>query len=167
MKQTTLASANIIRNLVFGIMDSVVSTVGLISGVAVAGVAPGTLLMTGMVLIFVEAFSMGAGSILSDNSAQSYTRHRVVPLSRSLIGGIVMFGVYVAAGFVIILPYVFLSTTTAFAVSVAVAMMLLLLLGAFGALMAQTRPGPAMARMGLIGGSAIILGVLVGKVFQI
>jgi VIT1/CCC1 family predicted Fe2+/Mn2+ transporter len=47
-----------LRNFIFGVEDSLVSTVGLLSGVAVAGVASRTILLTGVVLIFVEAFSM-------------------------------------------------------------------------------------------------------------
>ena len=46
-----------IRNFVFGVEDSLASTVGLLSGIATAGVNASTIVVTGAVLIFVEAFS--------------------------------------------------------------------------------------------------------------
>ena len=52
------------RNFVFGVEDSLVSTVGLLSGISIAGVTNKTIIMTGVILIFVEAVSMGAGSFL-------------------------------------------------------------------------------------------------------
>ena len=57
-----LKTALYLRNFIFGVEDSLVSTVGLLSGVAVANVDQATIFLTGMVLIFVEAFSMGVGS---------------------------------------------------------------------------------------------------------
>jgi len=47
-----------LRNFVFGVEDSIVSTVGLVSGIAIAGLPKTEILLTGAVLIFVEAFSM-------------------------------------------------------------------------------------------------------------
>src|SRR3989338_4103836 len=44
-----------IRNLIFGVEDSLVSTVDLLSGVAAAGVPRSVIFLTGVVLIFVEA----------------------------------------------------------------------------------------------------------------
>ena len=55
--------------------DSLVSTVGLLSGVAVANVPMTTILLTGLILIFVEAISMAAGSFLSEYSAEGYASH--------------------------------------------------------------------------------------------
>ena len=56
--------AGYLRAFVFGVEDSLASTVGLLSGIAIAGAGRETILMTGIVLIFVEAFSMAIGDFL-------------------------------------------------------------------------------------------------------
>ena len=58
-----------VRDVVFGLEDSLVSTVGTITGVAVATHSPYIVMLTGVVLISVEAVSMAAGSYLSSKSA--------------------------------------------------------------------------------------------------
>lgn len=75
----------IIRNFVFGVEDSLVSTVGLLAGIAFAGVEAKTVVLTGAVLIFVEAFSMGVGSLLSEQSVEQYEEKKEV----SLISGVI------------------------------------------------------------------------------
>ena len=56
-----------LRNTVFGVEDSLVSTVGLLSGIAATGsVSKSFILLTGIVYISVEAFSMAVGSFLSE-----------------------------------------------------------------------------------------------------
>jgi len=58
-----------IREVVFGMEDSLVSTLGAITGIA-AGTGDGfVVILSGVVLIFVEALSMTAGSYLSSKSA--------------------------------------------------------------------------------------------------
>lgn len=59
-----------VRTFVFGVEDSLVSTVGLLSGLAIAGAARGTIILSGVTLIFVEAFSMGIGSLLSEHQKE-------------------------------------------------------------------------------------------------
>ena len=70
---TSLADNRILymRNLIFGAEDSLVSTVGLLSGIAIGGVPKSAIILTGIVLIFVEAFSMGVGSYLSEYSVEA------------------------------------------------------------------------------------------------
>lgn len=80
-----------VRNFVFGVEDSLVSTVGLLSGVAMAGVARQTIFLTGVILIFVEAFSMVVGSFFSELSAEEYEKRGYVPIHKSVAGSIIMF----------------------------------------------------------------------------
>ena len=42
-------------------------------------------------LIFVEALSMGVGSLLSEHSVEVYIKQGEVPLRRSAPGGLIMF----------------------------------------------------------------------------
>lgn len=58
-----------VREIVFGLEDSLVSTLGTITGVAVGTGDRFVILLTGIVLVVVEALSMAAGSYLSSKSA--------------------------------------------------------------------------------------------------
>lgn len=86
-----------VRNFIFGVEDSLVSTVGLLSGIAIADVGRSTILLTGMVLIFVEAVSMAAGSFLSESSAENYASKHESPLRLSVPASAIMFFSYFLA----------------------------------------------------------------------
>ena len=58
-----------VREVVFGLEDSLVSTLGTVSGIAVGSGDTYTVVLSGVVLVFVEAVSMAAGSYLSSKSA--------------------------------------------------------------------------------------------------
>lgn len=152
----------VIRNFVFGVEDSLVSTVGLLSGVAVAGTETKTIILAGIVLIFVEAFSMGAGSLLSENSAAEARAEHEIPLSRAYLTSFVMFISYFLAGFIPLFPYLILSTEVAFWSSIGVSLFALIILGAVSAKIAHTPLWRQALQMFVIGGVAILLGVLVG-----
>lgn len=157
-------NTDLVRSFVFGVEDSLVSTVGLISGVAVGGLSRSNLLLTGMVLIFVEAFSMGVGDLLSDNSAKEYGRSGEVSLSRSFLGALVMFGSYLLSGFLVLVPYLFLEgNAEAMMVSIAVSALALFGLGVASARMSRTSVLRKGLTMMLVGGSAIAIGMLVAS----
>lgn len=67
---------NNVREVVFGLEDSLVSTVGTITGVAVGTHDAFVVMLTGIILIFVEAVSMAAGSYLSSKSASDLYENR-------------------------------------------------------------------------------------------
>ncbi len=153
------------RNFVFGVEDSLVSTVGLLSGIAVAGVTGQAILATGTILIFVEAISMGAGSFLSESSAETYERHRDDITKRPYWDALIMFISYLISGFIPLFPYVILPAKAAFWTSIGLSLFVLLLLGLFGARVSKTSPWRNMARMVLVGGCAIAIGSIVGRLF--
>lgn len=65
-----------IREVVFGLEDSLVSTLGTISGVAVGSGDSYIVVMSGVILVFVEAISMAAGSYLSSKSSTQLYEER-------------------------------------------------------------------------------------------
>lgn len=154
-----------IRNFVFGVEDSLVSTVGLLSGVAVAGTAPETIILAGIVLISVEAFSMGAGSLLSEHSARQIMLQREVPLQSSYKSAFIMFVSYFFAGFIPLAPYIFLTVPYAFSASIVVSLATLLILGIMSGKRAGINPLRPSLQMLFIGGMAIALGSSVGLLF--
>ena len=74
-----------VRNFIFGAEDSLVSTVGLLAGVASAGIPRKDIIISGVVLIFVEAFSMGVGSFLSERTTEESQIDNQEKFSNSLI----------------------------------------------------------------------------------
>ena len=156
-----------IRNFIFGVEDSLVSTVGLLSGVAIAGTETKTIILAGVVLIFVEAFSMGAGSLMSENSAAEVAAGCEVPLRKSYLSSFIMFISYFVAGFIPLSPYLFLSIATAFWTSIIVALIALFILGVVSAKIAGTSLLRQGIQMLVIGGIAVGLGVLVGTFLSV
>jgi VIT1/CCC1 family predicted Fe2+/Mn2+ transporter len=156
-----------VRSFIFGVEDSLVSTVGLLSGIAVAGVERSVILLTGLVLIFVEAFSMGIGNLLSEHASQEFLRRKELPWRGSLAGGTIMFLSYFFAGFIPLFPYIFIEAQTAFWVSIGLSLAALFVLGAVGAKIFQIRLIRHGLEMMLIGGIAVSVGVLVGTLLQV
>lgn len=151
------------RNFIFGVEDSLVSTVGLLSGVAIAGVARETILLTGIVLIFVEAFSMAAGSFLSETSAEEFTTKREAAASRSFAAGAIMFASYFAAGFIPLFPYLISTGDSALGYSITFSVLALFGLGLVGGMISKTSVLKSALRMAIVGGIAIAVGVTVGS----
>ncbi|PIZ94520.1 MAG: hypothetical protein COX81_03395 [Candidatus Magasanikbacteria bacterium CG_4_10_14_0_2_um_filter_37_12] len=64
-----------IRELVFGMEDGMVSTMGAITGIAVGSNEPKIVILSGAVIIAVESISMGLGSYLSNKSEQEVNQN--------------------------------------------------------------------------------------------
>ena len=159
-------SASYVRNFVFGVEDSLVSTVGLLSGIAVAGIPTRGILITGAVLIFVEAFSMAVGSFLSEYQAEEYLKQAETSPRNSFIDGVIMFFSYFISGFIPLFPYFILSAASAFWLSIAASLAALLLLGIIGAKLSHINVARNGLRTFIIGGIAIIIGVVVGRLIS-
>ncbi len=151
-----------VRNTIFGIEDSLVSTVGLLSGVAVAGLSRGEIVTAGIILIFVEAISMAAGSFLSEQSSREYDAHGEMPASHAVVGGVIMFFSYFLSGFVPLTPYFFLDVAHALPYSIVASGTTLFLLGFIGAYRFGINAWRGGIRMLVIGGAAIAVGIVVG-----
>lgn len=162
---TARRSGLFVRNVIFGIEDSLAATVGLLSGIAVEAVPHETILLTGFVYIFVEAFSMGIGSFLSEESAQEYEGRRTVSSVKAAAGGFVMFVSCVLAGLVPILPYLMLLSEAALPASIALSLSVLAGLGVAQAWLSRKAVWPRILRMVILGGTAIAVGVIVGRIF--
>lgn len=150
-----------IRNTIFGVEDSLVSTVGLLSGVAVAGVPTETIVITGVILIFVEALSMGVGSYLSEQSVQEFALHRD-GWKASVVGGTIMFFSYFLSGFIPLFPYIILESSSAFYYSILASFIFLFILGVVSARLFNAKMFTSGLRMLIVGGLAIAIGVFIG-----
>ena len=156
--------ASYLRNFVFGVEDSLVSTVGLLSGVAIAGIQRKEIFVTGIVLIFVEAFSMAVGVFLSENSAKEYLRQTEVSSSHSVKNGLIMFVSYFISGMVPLFPYIVLPIAIAFWYSIGASLAALFLLGVIGGKISRINIFSTGIKTLFIGGVAVAVGVIVGKI---
>ena len=140
------------------------STVGLLSGVAIAGVPRETVFLTGVVLLFVEAFSMAAGSFLSESSAQEYSTGTDKTTRGSIVSGGVMFFSYFFSGFIPLSAYLLWPTQQAIPYSIGAALVALAGLGTISARISKTSVLHDVIKMVCVGGVAIVIGIVVGGV---
>ena len=152
---------NYIRSFIFGAEDSLVSTVGVLFGLASSGIYQSRqLILAGLILITVEALSMGAGSYLSEkgiHEMETGNEHTDSPL----LGGIIMYFSYFFAGFVALIPYAFLAQSSAKFYSIIFAVVVLYFLGYL-----PTKNIKSGIRMVVIAGLAVMLGFGVAVIFD-
>ena len=156
-----------IRNIVFGVADSLVSTVGLLSGIDVSGTSRHVIVLTGIIYAFVEAFSMAVGSFLSEESAEEVEMSGEVASAGPLAGGIAMFVSFILVSFIPIVPYFFFGLTEALWISIALSVVALFIVGLISAKLVKVDMVKHGFKMALLGGLAIVIGVIVGKFIKV
>jgi VIT1/CCC1 family predicted Fe2+/Mn2+ transporter len=159
---TTQIKALYMRNFIFGVEDSLVSTLGFLTGISAAGLPIHSVILSGLVLVLVEAFSMGVGSFLSEETVEEYEQRGAVPLRKSIIAGLTMFFSYLVAGFIPLGPYILLPALFAFWLSILFSLSALFLLGALSGKVSSLNSLKTGFRMLLIGGGALLIGIIVG-----
>lgn len=157
-------SALYLRTIIFGINDSLVSTVGLLAGISVAGVPRATLALTGIVYAFVEGFSMASGEFLSEESGEEFENKSSVNNRSSLVSAAIMFISFIIASLVPLLPYLIFTGWTALVVSIVASVFALFIVGTVSARFSRLPVIWRGARMALLGGAAIVMGVIVGSI---
>lgn len=156
-----------LRNFIFGVEDSLVSTVGLLAGVATADISGKAILTTGLILIVVEGFSMGIGSFLTEETAEEMAGEKPQTLE-AIKGALTMLASYCLAGLIPLSPYLYLRGSQAVVVSVILSLVGLFVLG-YGTSSYYGRSAPLKhaTRMLILGGSAVLIGMLIGKAFHL
>jgi VIT1/CCC1 family predicted Fe2+/Mn2+ transporter len=119
--------------------------------------------LTGVVYAFVEAFSMAVGSFFSERSAEEYERQGVVTDGKPFVGGVIMFVTFVLASFIPIVPYLLLPLGSALWVSILISIAALFVVGLVSAKITKVGMLRRAAQMALLGGAAIVIGVIVGR----
>lgn len=156
-----------LRNFIFGVEDSLVSTVGLLAGVAAADISRSAVVITGLVLIVVEGLSMGIGSFLSEETTEELAGQKLHTW-KSIKGGIIMLFSYCFAGLIPLAPYTIFPGELAVTVSIIASLLGLFVLG-LGTSSYFHRPKPWVRgfKMLFLGGLAVLVGMLVGKLFHL
>ncbi|MDP1707364.1 MAG: VIT1/CCC1 transporter family protein [bacterium] len=155
-------SALYLRSIIFGINDSLVSTVGFLAGISVAGVPRATIILTGVVYALVEAFSMAMGDFVSEESAEEYISKSNVNNKHSAIAAVFMFISCVLAALIPLAPYIIFASDAALVVSISVSIASLFIVGMLSAKFSRLPVMWRGIRMALLGGAAIVMGVAIG-----
>ena len=155
-----------LRNAIFGVADSLVSTVGLLAGIGVSGANRSSIIVTGVVYAFVEAFSMAVGSFLSEESAEEYETKKESSHKKPFVAGVIMFISFVVASFVPLAPYVLFGARRAMPISIGLSIVVLFLIGVASAKASKVDLLKSGGKMALLGGSAIVIGTIIGRLLK-
>jgi VIT1/CCC1 family predicted Fe2+/Mn2+ transporter len=165
-----LDDANTVRAGVFGVQDGIVSTFGLVMGVAGAQVSPETVLIAGIAGAFSGAVSMGAGEYVSVRVQHELIAARggrdgdnVDPLRAAVANA----GLFVFGAAFPLTPFLFLVGLPAVVTSSSLSVVALFLTGALLTRLTRRSPWISGLRMLLIGGGAGVLGYAVGSVLGV
>jgi len=149
------------RNFIFGIEDSIVSTAGVLFGLATAFTDKSTILTTGFIIVVVESISMGAGAYISEESTHQLKleyKHTDNPV----INGFVMFLSYFSTGLMLLLPYIFFNPNIGKPISILLSLILLFTVGYL-----PTKNIKSALKMIFVSILATLAGYIIGKLHYI
>lgn len=163
------------RETIFGLEDSIVSTLGVVVGIAAGTDSRYIVLLSALVVIIVESLSMGAGTYLSNKSQMEIDlaegkrgflgdRHVIV---QSVSDSLFMAASYILGGLVSVLPFFFLAPRDAIIPSILVSVLTLFYIGFVKGKIARINPYKSGLEMSLVSLTAALLGYLVGKIASI
>lgn len=155
-----------LRSIIFGFQDALVSTTGVIAGVAVGTSDQRLIILAGVVTIAVEALSMGAGQYLSEKSVHQMDKTGK-HTDNLYIGGGLMFASYFLGGLVPLTPIIFFAPSISASLSIAFALIGLFVLGFIKAKLVKVNAWHSAFEMLVLGGAATLIGIFVGKMFQL
>lgn len=149
-----------IRNIIFGIEDSLVSTSGFLFGLASSSYSKHEIFVAGLIIITVEAVSMGAGSFLTEEETNEIKKKKYTQ-NAPIRDGILMLVSYFVAGFIPLTPFVLFESDNAKLVSLIASLISLFLLGYI-----PTKKTKSGIRMVIIAGIAASVGFIVGNALK-
>lgn len=155
-----------LRSIIFGFQDSLVSTTGVIAGVAAGTNNKELVILAGLVTITVESLSMGAGQYMSEKSVHQLDKTGK-HTDNLYVGGMLMATSYFLGGLVPLLPIVLFELSTAATLSIAFALIGLFILGYLKAHIVKVNPFKSALEILILGGLATAIGLIVGKIFKI
>lgn len=158
--------ASYFKSAIFGFEDGLVSTTGMVAGLAAGSLNAKLVILGGLVNIASEGLSMGAGEFISERGihAMRGNRHR----DSAALSGVVMSLSFAVAGLIPLLPVMLGHFPQSVFVSLVSALIALFLLGAIKT-RAVNAPGPLRSAIEtlIIGGGAALIGFLVGWILRV
>ncbi len=150
--------------MIFGLEDGLVSTLGVVTGVVSGTEDRKVVVLSGFILILVEALSMAAGTFLSNQAErdQEKLKHKRDNHISPIFGAAVMGVAYMMAGAVPLAPYLFFPLSIGLYYSVGLTVITLFAAGWFKGVATKTPPLRCATQMVVVSLSAALLGYLVG-----
>lgn len=160
-----------IREIVFGLEDSLVSTLGAVTGIAVGTQSQYIVILSGLVMIAAEAMSMSAGSYLSTKHAREaeilfHQRNGLEvheepshPVRAAMVMGVF----YFLGGIFPLFFYFVLPVSQAILPSIVITAIILFLVGVWAASFTKTSKIKSGLEMTLVSLAAAGVGYLIGR----
>ncbi len=166
MNRLSNINEDYLRSIIFGFQDSLVSTTGVIAGVAAGTQNKELVILAGIVTITVESLSMGAGQYMSEKSVHQMDKTGKHTDSLMVGGGLMALS-YALGGLVSLTPIIFLRLPLSATISIGAALAGLFILGLFKAHIVKVNPLKSAIEILILGGAATLMGLLVGKFFKV
>jgi predicted membrane protein (TIGR00267 family) len=165
MKHRRPIAPDYIHSGFFGIQDSLVSTTGVLAGIAVTTANVQEIFLTGVIVIAVSAISLGASEFVSDQTEEGSenTKSHANPL----ISAVIILVTSIIAGLIPLLPYLVFEKYLAIAISVIGALVGLIILGIYKGKLTHKSPTRSALEVFFIGGASAAIGIAVGVLFRI
>ena len=155
-----------LRSIIFGFQDSLVSTTGVIAGVAAGTSDKHLVILASLVTITVESLSMGAGQYMSEKSVHQMDKTGK-HTDNLYVGGLLMGLSYFLGGLVPVMPIMLLELPLSATVSIVSALIGLFVLGFIKAKLVKVNPLKSALEIFVLGGTATAIGLIVGKFFKV
>lgn len=155
-----------LRSIIFGFQDALVSTTGVIVGVAAGTSDKNLVILAGVVTITVEALSMGVGQYMSEKAVHQMDRTGRHTDNLYIVGGL-MFLSYFLGGLVPLTPIITLPLPISSTLSILFALTGLLILGYLKAKLVKVNPWHSAFEMFLLGGATTAIGLIVGNFLKV
>ncbi|MBI2621215.1 MAG: VIT1/CCC1 transporter family protein [Candidatus Levybacteria bacterium] len=155
-----------LRSIIFGFQDSLVSTTGVIAGVAAGSNSKELVILAGLVTITVESLSMGAGQYMSEKAVHQMDKSGKHTDNLYLVGGLMFFS-YFLGGLVPLTPIILFKLPLSITISVVFALCGLFILGYLKAHIVKVNPFKSAIEIFILGGAATLIGLVVGRLFKV
>lgn len=152
------------RTAIFGLQDALVSTTGVVVGVAAGNASKEMMLLAATVTVLVEALSMASGQYASEKSIHSLEGKRHT--DNLVLGALLMFAAYIIGGFIPIAPILVVPKEFIIATSLLASLVGLFLLGWWKSTISGENKFRTAFQVMIIGGLSAAVGLLVGLAFQ-
>lgn len=155
-----------LRSILFGLQDGLVSTTGVVVGIATGVQDKPIIILAALVAVTVEASSMAAGQYSSEKAVHQMDKTGK-HTDNLLIGAILMFFSYLIAGMIPIIPIVLLDLKNAPLVSIIASFLALFMLGYIKGKFVEHGAFRSAIEMFIIGGIATSIGLIVGHFLKV
>jgi VIT1/CCC1 family predicted Fe2+/Mn2+ transporter len=154
------------KSIIFGFEDGLVSTTGMVAGLAAGSQNAKIVILGGLVNIASEGLSMGAGEFISERGIHAMRGNRHT--DNAALSGVIMSLSFAVAGFIPLLPVMTMSFPKSLYTSLGAALLALFLLGVVKTRAIRAK-GPLRSAIEtlVIGGGAALIGFLVGVFLKI